>query len=99
MEQTILLKLPDAQSPGFFRFVRGYAVFVDVMTKPLGHSVSEIDEAREWLVSLVQKPEKEKARKLILDLSSEEIAKLIEQMGESATVTPDPLSSGPSEDG
>lgn len=91
MDKQIVLKLPDAKSPGFFKFLRGFSVFSEVMSKPLGRSTSEIDEALEWLVSLVE-GDKKQAKQLLLGMSAEEIGGLIEEMGRGVSVTPDPLS-------
>jgi hypothetical protein len=94
MERTISLKLPTAQSPGFFRFLRGFAVFAEVMGKPLVHTPSEIDEALEWLVSIVDEPkDRKEARRLIEGMSADQLGQVIKEMGESASVSPDPLPS------
>jgi len=92
MEKTIVLKLPTAKTPGFFKFLHGFTVFGDVMSKPLGHSAKEIDEALEWLVSLADGDKKE-AKRLLLEMSAEQIGELIQNVGKEVGAAPDPLPS------
>lgn len=98
MDKTITLRLPDAQAKGFFPFLRGFAVFSEVMGKPLGRTPQEIDAAVDWLVSLVD-GDKKLARSAILKMSAQEIGELITGMGREVSVTPDPLPSPASDAG
>lgn len=92
MERTITLKLPDAGAPGFFKFLRGFAVFGEVMGKPMGRSAEDIDAAVDWLVSIVDTPkDKGEARKLILAMSAEQVTDLIKSATKAVAVAPDPL--------
>lgn len=94
MDKTIVLKLPDAKAKGFFQFLRGFSVFSEVMSKPLGRTPQEIDTAVDWLVSVVDQPkDKKEARKLVLSMSAEDVGELIRSASKVVAVEPDPLSS------
>jgi hypothetical protein len=91
MDKSIVLKLPDAKSPGFFKFLRGFALFSEVMSQPVGRKSAEIDECLDWLLELVAEPkDRKEARRLVMNLSAEEFGKLIQGMGVAAEADPLP---------
>ena len=80
MDKTIELKLPGPSDKGFFRFLRQQAMFLSVMGSPASHSPSEVDEALDWLVSLAVMADKKAARKVIENLSADQISELLKTL-------------------
>jgi hypothetical protein len=91
MEQKLVLKVPDSKTPGFFKFLKGYSVFAEVMGSPATHKPADIDAAIEWLVSLVVEPKNPKvAREMLVTFSADELMAALKGLGEGVSVEPDP---------
>ena len=90
-KKKLELQMPGPDTPGYFRYLKRYSIFASVMSSPANHSPQEIDEAIEWLVSLVKEPTNPKvAREIIVSMSATEIGELIKSIGKAADTTPDP---------
>jgi len=89
MTKNLVLRLPDEDTEGILLFVRRVALFNQVLTNPAGHTVADVDEAYEFLLSLVEEPKnKKQALALIYKLSSNQLSSLFEDVGK--VTEPDP---------
>jgi hypothetical protein len=78
MAKEVKFRLPTSSDKGFFKFLRCQSRFFEVLAAPAGHSIAEIDEAMEWLVSLVDEPkDRKKAREYIENLSMDDILEVL----------------------
>jgi len=89
MTKNLVLQYPDEDTPGILLFLRRVALFTQVMNDPASFSVEEIDEAYEFLLSLVVEPKrKDHAKARLMDLSSRQLGELFEGIGETIELDP-----------
>ena len=89
MSSGLVLQLPDENTKGILLFVRRVALFNQVVNNPTAHTVEEVDEAYEFLYSLVVEPkDKKKAKALVMQLSSKQLQGLFEDVDK--ITEPDP---------
>lgn len=79
--KELKVKFPGPDAPGYLKRARGLAAFGKLQNSPASCTPAEVDEAVDWLVSIVVEPkDRKKARQIILDLSVDELTQVFEQL-------------------
>lgn len=77
----IVVRYPDPNAGGYFKFLRRMAICDRVLTRPGGCSVEEIDQAVDSLLEFVEQPiDRDEARNLLLEMSAGEIAAFVQRL-------------------
>jgi hypothetical protein len=83
------LQLPDENTPGILLFLRQLALFQKVLSNTADASIEEIDEAYDFLLTLVIEPEnRKKAKDALMGLSMAELGALFEGLNLQGDVDP-----------
>ena len=94
----LVIEYPKENEKGVLKYIRNSALFNEILQNPSEFKVKDIDNAYDWLLSLVIEPEdRDEAYDLLMELTAEELAELFGQL--SVSLETDPKLPENSEDG